>query len=294
MMPEIAHEEESSLLRAVSALRERTQKGGGEEFGLQKGMALYQMLATAVENIKRRSGAGEDLEDLITKATGGEEVSGRALRGLVGQGPEGFARWRRVMEAVPANQLDQSIQESRKTESGRQFAVNSRLEVERARMGMRNDEISRRAVRSPRRSYAFRSFRRPANLGEWAASNLPGADDRRNIQINQQMLRRLRFERGEMTGPTGEVRRGDTKAALNAGTTDKLMRQLLAKTDETNKHLAEQNAMMKADQRQRRSSGESAALRPAADAAWEMKAEANLPLGSSGPAAASPAETAAD
>lgn len=231
MMPEIAPEEESTyMLRAVSALRETTQKGKGDKLGLKKGMDPYKLLTTAVENIKKRQAAGEDLDDLITEATHGEEVSGRALKGLVGQGPEGFARWKRLQEEVPDNQLEQTIQEGRKSDAGRQYAVDAAKAAERARMGMRNDAIARRRDIAETELMKSGAFERPATWGEMGASIIPGGDmDRKSIQTNLQMIRRARAELGEASGV------GDAKAALNRGTTDELLRELIPKIAEMEK-----------------------------------------------------------
>jgi hypothetical protein len=258
MMPEIAPEEESTyLLRAVSALRDRVQKGEGEEFGIKKGMKPYELLTNAVQTIKDRAGKGEDVEDLIAKVSGGEEVSGKAIRGMVDQGPEAFARWRRVVQAIPEDQIEKTIEAERLTESGRQRATDSRFEVEQARMGLRGDELTRRKKIAETELLRNKDFERQTTWTEFAAGHLPGQDDARQQMINRQAIHRARGELGEGFGI------GDAKASLNSGATDDLLRELIARLDQRGamqgagagamggdavvRLLQEQNAMIKAE-----------------------------------------------
>lgn len=228
MMPEIAPEEEGTyLLRAVSALRERVQKGEGGKFGLKKGMTPYQILTTAVSNIRARQAKGEDLDDLLTAATGGEEVSGKALRGLVNQGPEGFARWRGVMDKVSKTQLQDTILAERKTESGRQRHVDSVLAAERARLGIRNDTVERRRQIAEAELLKGGELER-VNWGQAIGGYLPraiGGTDLKASLINQQAIRRARAELGEGMGVK------DKFISTNQGATDELLRELIKRIE---------------------------------------------------------------
>jgi hypothetical protein len=125
-MPEIAPEEEGTyLLRAVSALRDkvidevRAKSGGKEvkgpkaaEFGLKEGQSPYEMLKSAVETLRTRSDKGENLNAMLAELAP-ESISQSALRGLVGQGPEGMAKWRQLVEKTPTDQLQRTIEEGR-------------------------------------------------------------------------------------------------------------------------------------------------------------------------------------
>jgi hypothetical protein len=233
MMPEIAPEEEGTyLLRAVSALRETIQKGEGEEFGLKKGMSPNEIIETAVKNIKDRAAKGEDLDDLITKATHGEEVSGRALRGMVNQGPEGFDRWRKVVEGIPDNQIQESIKADRDTKPGRQRAVDSAKAVEEQRMGQRWDDVERRRQIAEVELMKAGRLEHPLAMdyakGALTANGMLGlGDDMRNQQINRQALARARAELGD----DPREHSGDTLASYSRTTTNELLKTLIERID---------------------------------------------------------------
>jgi hypothetical protein len=245
-MPEIAPEEEGTyLLRAVSALRETVQHGKGEKLGLNKAIAAdpYKLLTTAVKNIRARAARGEDMNDLIAEATHGEEVSGRALRGLVNQGPEGFDRWRGVVERIPEDQVERIIKRERTTEPGLQRAVDSRKAVERARMGLRGDTIERRRAIAETELMAGGELER-IQYGQVPAQALVpfGADDMRTRMINMQAIRRARAELHESPGL------GDAAASLSSASTNALLAQLLKRLELQHEEQRKQTALMQAQQ----------------------------------------------
>jgi len=234
MMPEIAPGQEGTyMLRAVEALRTRVQKGEGEEFGLKKGMKPYEILTTAVQNIKDRAAKGEDVEDLIKEATHGERVSGKALRGMIDQGPEAFARWRRVVEDIPEDQVQRIIESERTTESGLQRAVDSRKAVEQARMGLRGDTVERRRQIAETELTAGGQFEH-VQYGQLPAAIIPGADDMKTRQINLQAIRRARADLHESSGL------GDAFASLNKGTTNELLQTLINRIEKQTEEIKKQ------------------------------------------------------
>jgi hypothetical protein len=227
-MPEIAPEEEGTYaLRAVSALRDQAQKGEGADIGIQKGMSPYQMLRTAVANIQKRGQAGENVDDIIEKATHGEEISGRALRGLVGQGVGAMDQWKNVLESTPDNALDRTIKEGRETEPGRQRAVDARQAAEQARMGARNDRITRLRQVADTELMAGGKYEK-VDWGQIPMELNPLADPMKDRQQNLQMIRRGRAQLGE------SVSLADTAASTSNLATTQVMQGILERLDKLN------------------------------------------------------------
>jgi hypothetical protein len=219
-LPEVAPEEESThLLRVLAEIRRNNVEGKSGAFGIQEGQSPQQQLETLVGNLRQRSGGNQKELDRLLREFTHEDIAANTLRGMVNQ--VNFDQWRQVQEAVPADQLERTIKEGRQSDAGKQYAVSSRHAVEQARMGMRNDELTRRRQIAETELMANRDFERQSTWTEWAAGHLPGQDDARGQMINRQMIARARAELHE------DFSVSDAKASLNSGATDELMRTLL-------------------------------------------------------------------
>ncbi len=115
--------------------------------------------------------------------------------------------------------MQKVIEKGRKTDSGRQYAVDAAEAAEKARMGARNDVIARQRQIAETELTANKEFEK---FNPWAeaAAQAPGADDARTILINQRAIRRARAELGESVGPL------DATKAVNQKLTDDLLRDL--------------------------------------------------------------------
>lgn len=214
MMPEIAPEEEGTyVLRAVAAVREAAMAGKGG-YGIQKGASSYQNLRNVVAAIRKRAAGGEDLDTLL-KGVAPEHISQQALRGMVGQGEEGFDRWMDLVRKTPGNQLDETIRQGRETGIGRRYAAESQLAASRAREGAANAAAELELVRGEASATASGEVSRPGGLVEdlarkaWQLRTGVSPEQQR---INEEALQAVRLR---ARGAGVDWRNGRSNFALN-------------------------------------------------------------------------------
>ena len=224
-MPEVSPDEEGThLLRVQAEIRRNVLEGKGAQYGITDEMGPQQQLEAVVKNLRQRSGGDRKKLDQALQEFTHEDIAGNTLRGMVHQ--TDFDAWKKVQDSVAPGQLDRTIRANRGTETGRQMAVDSRLAVERARLGIRNDELERRRKIAETELTAGGAFER-FNPQAAAAAALPGSDgDAKSIQVNQQMLRRARAELGEGMSAL------DNAAVVNRGLTDARLRELMPRIRE--------------------------------------------------------------
>ncbi len=234
-MPEIAPEEEGThLLRVMAEVRRLNIEGKAGKFGIKDGMSNQQQLEALVGNLRERSGGDQKRLDVLLRDVTHEDIAANTLRGMVNQ--VNFDQWQQVQGEIKDDALDETIAASRKTEAGRQRAVTSAHAVESARMGLRNDAVDRRRQIAEVELMKGGAFERADSWAEYAAAQLPGADDVKGIKINQQAIRRARAELGESSGI------GDARVAINRGSTDALLRELIGRIDKQNEMKSQQMA----------------------------------------------------
>jgi hypothetical protein len=134
-LPEIApHEEGTHLLRVLNELRQAKLEGKSEQFGVTKGMGMQEQLEAVITTLRDRSDKGEDLDKMLMDLTH-ESIAQNTLRGLVGQGKEGFQQWQGILNSTPANALETNIEANRKTDLGRRMHAESQLALREAETG---------------------------------------------------------------------------------------------------------------------------------------------------------------
>jgi hypothetical protein len=232
MLPEIAPEEESThLLGAIAQLRKARMEGKLEAFGVTDEMSPNQMFEKVVLGLNEKAGQGpmrgRKMDELLQGITH-YHLAQDTLRGLANKGPEGLKTWRDLIERTPADVIDRTIAENRESDAGRQQAVESRLAVEKIRLGMRGDTVERRRQIAEAELTAGGQFEH-VQFGQFPASLVPGADDMRSRMINLQAIRRARAELGEEGGL------GDSFASLNKGATNDLLRTLIDRIEAQHK-----------------------------------------------------------
>jgi hypothetical protein len=135
MLPEIAPNEEGThLLRVLTEIRKANLKGKGKDFGLSPEMGMQQQLEAVVGNLRGRSDKGENLDKMLVDLTE-ESIAQNTLRGLVRQGPKGFAQWQSILKKTSPTAIDEDIAFGRKTESGQVMHAQAQLALAEAERG---------------------------------------------------------------------------------------------------------------------------------------------------------------
>lgn len=243
--PEYGPEEEGTYLqRAMGAVRDLNLKGTGADYGVKKTDSQYDQLRGLVSNLQERQGRGEDMDAVLQKIAP-EDVAQRALRGLVGQGKEGLDRWKGLIDQTAGDVVDKAIEAYRGTETGAQDRVDAAQAAAHARIGFRNDSVTRRRQIADVEA-SEGGLVENKGFGERAAVALnPFGDDIDTQAVNRQMLRRAHAELGEGMGVK------DYAASTSRGATDEVMRTLVQRIEEQNALVKRQNDLMEADAKAR-------------------------------------------
>jgi hypothetical protein len=249
MMPELAPEEESThLLRVFNELRQAKLEGKSGAFGVTPQMGMQEQLEAVVGNLKERSDKGEDLEALLSGITK-ESIAQNTLRGLVGQGPKGFAQWKGILQATPDNAVETSIAAGRQTDAGQQMRVEAQLALAEAERGAVNTGKERLKMEAEAQLTHEKRFDtlHPEDYLRMAAAGIKGTSTRNQL-INERAVD-IGFERAQVP----ENQRTPLVMGAHQQVADETIRKLLER----------QNQLMEADAGRQKAPVLSAPPRPA-------------------------------
>jgi len=216
-------EEETGVTNTIKAITNQILEGKGEALGQKEGMSRLEQVKAAVAAIKGRVDRGEKL-DAVLHEIAPDLREMRGVKGFLTRGLEagGFERTAGYIADTAPDFVEKELRayESGGPESeGGTAKIRARKALAGVELGARNEGINRIRDIAEIELMEGGGFER-VNKGAVAAATIPGADSARDIQINQQAIRRARAMLGEGAGF------GDTTAAVHRGLTDELLREL--------------------------------------------------------------------